>query len=104
MQRIVWKGWQGEKLEWQMWKTGATRGGPTVVWKEIFSLKNQKYEPNIVEITHLCIMHGVHTREDMFWLDEGELDTEWEGGSMPWAGRGRMYLEQCSKVGEIGLE
>ncbi len=24
-------------------------------------LKNQKHEPNIVEITHLCIMHGAHT-------------------------------------------
>ncbi len=23
--------------------------------------KNQKHEPNIVEITHLCIMHGAHT-------------------------------------------
>jgi hypothetical protein len=23
--------------------------------------KNQKHEPNIVEITHLCIMHRVHT-------------------------------------------
>jgi len=24
-------------------------------------LKNQKHEPNIVKITHLCIMHGAHT-------------------------------------------
>jgi hypothetical protein len=24
-------------------------------------LKNQKHEPNIVELTHLCIMHKVHT-------------------------------------------
>jgi hypothetical protein len=24
-------------------------------------LTNQKHEPNIVEITHLCIMHGAHT-------------------------------------------
>jgi len=23
--------------------------------------KNQKHQANIVEITHLCIMHGVHT-------------------------------------------
>jgi len=29
--------------------------------KIIFFLKNQKHEPNIVEITHLCIMHGAHT-------------------------------------------
>jgi hypothetical protein len=26
-------------------------------------LTNQKHEPNIVEITHLCIMHGAHTSE-----------------------------------------
>ncbi len=24
-------------------------------------LKNQKHEPNIVEVTHMCIMHRVHT-------------------------------------------
>jgi hypothetical protein len=24
-------------------------------------LKNQKHQPNIVEITHPCIMHGAHT-------------------------------------------
>ncbi len=36
-------------------------GGPTVVWKDKSFLKNQKHEPNIVEITHLCIMHKVHT-------------------------------------------
>jgi len=24
-------------------------------------LKNQRHEPNIVEITHLCIMHGAHS-------------------------------------------
>jgi hypothetical protein len=28
--------------------------------KKVF-LKNQKHQPNIVEITHLCIMHRVHT-------------------------------------------
>jgi hypothetical protein len=27
----------------------------------MFFFKNQKYEPNIVEVTHLCIMHRVHT-------------------------------------------
>jgi hypothetical protein len=36
-------------------------GGPTVVWKEKFFFKNQKHQPNIVEITHLCIMHRAHT-------------------------------------------
>ncbi len=29
--------------------------------KKSFFLKNQKHQPNIVEITPLCIMHGVHT-------------------------------------------
>jgi hypothetical protein len=29
--------------------------------KIIFFKKNQKHELNIVEITHLCIMHGAHT-------------------------------------------
>ncbi len=24
-------------------------------------LKNQKHEPNIVEVTHMCIMYRVHT-------------------------------------------
>ncbi len=28
-------------------------------------LKNQKHEPNIVEITHLCIMHGAHTSQSI---------------------------------------
>ncbi len=46
--------------ECEMRRIEATGGGPTVVWKEKF-LKNQKHQPNIVEITHLCIMHGVHT-------------------------------------------
>ncbi len=72
---------RGKEPEWEMWRTGrgggvdgvkncsekceglGRRRGPTVVWKEKFFLKNQKHEPNIVEITHLCIMHGVHTRK-----------------------------------------
>ncbi len=29
-------------------------------------LKNQKHEPNIVEVTHLCIMHRVHTSNRLF--------------------------------------
>jgi hypothetical protein len=28
--------------------------------------KNQKHEPNIVEVTHLCIMHRVHTSTKYF--------------------------------------
>jgi len=50
------KNWSG--------KCKGPRGGGA---KKLFCLKrkvffkNQKHEPNIVEITHLCIMHGVHT-------------------------------------------
>jgi hypothetical protein len=37
------------------------RGGTNGCLKRKVFLKNQKHQPNIVEITHLCIMHGVHT-------------------------------------------
>ncbi len=38
------------------------RGGGGGVFENIkVFLKNQKHEANIVEITHLCIMHGAHT-------------------------------------------
>jgi hypothetical protein len=47
---------------WEMRRTGAVGGGPMVVWKEKFKKKNQKHEPNIVEITHLCIMHRQRTQ------------------------------------------
>jgi hypothetical protein len=30
--------------------------------KDNFFLKELKHEPNIVEITHMCIMHGAQTR------------------------------------------
>jgi hypothetical protein len=47
-----------------MRRTGATRGGGGgtngCLKRKVF-LKNQKHQPNIVEITHMCIMHGVHT-------------------------------------------
>jgi len=38
------------------------RGGGTngCLKRKVFK-KNQKHQPNIVEITHLCIMHGAHT-------------------------------------------
>jgi len=44
---------------------GPGRGGRTngCLKRKVF-LKNQKHQPNIVEITHLCIMHGVHTSID----------------------------------------
>ncbi len=64
--------------EWEMRRTG--RGGSTgertrvgnakdrgggggtngCLKRKVF-LKNQKHQPNIVGITRLCIMHGVHT-------------------------------------------
>jgi len=37
------------------------RGGTNNCLKKKVFLKNQKHQPNIVEITHLCIMHGVQT-------------------------------------------
>ncbi len=37
------------------------RRGTNGCLKRNFFLKNQKHQLNIVEITHLCIMHGVHT-------------------------------------------
>ncbi len=40
---------------------GPTRGDFYEKIKVFF--KNQKHEPNIVEITHLCIMHGAHTSQ-----------------------------------------
>jgi len=47
------KNWSG-KWEGQM-------GDQQLFEKIKVFLKNQKHEPNIVEITHLCIMHGTHT-------------------------------------------
>ncbi len=70
-------GRQGKEPEWEMRRTGRGvnrvknrsgkcegpgRGGGTngCLKRKVFFL-NQKHQPNIVEITHLCIMHGVHT-------------------------------------------
>jgi len=53
-------GRRGKEPEWEMRRTGATGGSSGCLKKKVF-LKNQKHQPNIVEITHLCIMHGVHT-------------------------------------------
>jgi hypothetical protein len=30
--------------------------------------KNQKHEPNIVEVTHMCIVHKVHTSSNKFQI------------------------------------
>jgi hypothetical protein len=35
------------------------RGANGCLKRKVFK-KNQKHEPNIVEISHLCIVHGVH--------------------------------------------
>jgi hypothetical protein len=43
-----------------MQRTGARGGDQSCLKRKVF-FKNQKHQPNIVEITHLCIMHGVHT-------------------------------------------
>jgi hypothetical protein len=40
---------------------GQWGGGTNGCLKRKVFLKNQKHQPNIVEMTHLCIMHGVHT-------------------------------------------
>jgi len=53
-------GRRNKKSEWEMRRTRA-RGGTNGCLKRKVFLKNQKHQPNIVEITHLCIMHGVHT-------------------------------------------
>ncbi len=41
---------------------GIGRGGDQRLFEKIkVFLKNQKHEPNIVEITHLCLRHGAQT-------------------------------------------
>ncbi len=47
-----------------MQRTGARGGDQRLFEKKSFK-KKPKNEPNIVEITHLCIMHGVHTSQDI---------------------------------------
>ncbi len=42
-------------------KNGADRGNQRLFENINVFKKNQKHESNIVEITHLCIMHGVYT-------------------------------------------
>jgi hypothetical protein len=45
-----------------MRRTGARRGPHQQLFEKIkVFFKNQKHEPNIVEVTHMCIMHKVHT-------------------------------------------
>ncbi len=40
---------------------GGGGGGTNGCLKRKVFLKNPKHQPNIVETTYLCIMHGVHT-------------------------------------------
>jgi hypothetical protein len=49
-----------------MRRTGAVGGETNGCLKRKVFFKNQKHQPNIVEITHLCIMHGVHTSK-LLW-------------------------------------
>ncbi len=48
-------------------RPGRRGAGPTIVWKNKSLKKNQKHEPNIVEITHLYIMHRVHINNDVWF-------------------------------------
>jgi hypothetical protein len=50
-----------------MRRTGAVRGGTNGCLKRKVFLKNQKHQPNIVEITHLCIMHGARRFKEPEW-------------------------------------
>jgi len=54
-------GQRDKELEWEMRRTGAPGGGTQRLFEKKSFFKNQKHQPNIVEITHLCIMHKVHT-------------------------------------------
>jgi hypothetical protein len=49
----IWGGRRG-KRPWRGWDQ-------RLFEKIKVFLKNQKHEPNIVEVTHMCIMHRVHT-------------------------------------------
>jgi len=52
---------QVREPEWEMRRTERARGGTNGCLKRKVFFKNQKHQANILEITHLCIMHGVHT-------------------------------------------
>jgi hypothetical protein len=56
-----------KKPKCEMQKTGAARGTNGCLKRKVF-LKNQKHQPNIVEITHFCVMHGVHIKNAMCLL------------------------------------
>ncbi len=58
---------RGKESKWEIQRIEA-RGDQWLFEKIKVFLKNQKHEPNIVEITHLCIMHGAHTSV-CIWYD-----------------------------------
>jgi hypothetical protein len=59
--RICLHSWGGRRGK----GPGRGWGGDQRLFEKIkVFLKNQKHEPNIVEVTHLCIMHKVHTRSE----------------------------------------
>jgi hypothetical protein len=70
-------GRQGKEQEWEMQRTGAAGGGTNGCLKRKVFLKNQKHQLNIVEITHLCIMHEVHTSKIEFGSGTGTGTWTW---------------------------
>ncbi len=54
-------GRQDKEPEWEMRRTEVGGGDQRLFEKIKVFLTNQKHEPNIVEVTHLCIMHEAHT-------------------------------------------
>ncbi len=80
--------------EWEMWRTGGVRID-SCLKRKVF-LKNQKHQPNIVEITHPCIMHGAHTS---ILYSKGRWDEKW---SLPWIRASRHLSRHPSFVHPSG--
>ncbi len=60
MRRIGRGGRRDKEPEWEMRRTGARGGGDQRLFEKKSFFKNQRHQPNIVEITHLCI--GIKVR------------------------------------------
>ncbi len=54
-------GRRDKEPEWEMRRTEVGGGDQWLFEKIKVFLTNQKHEPNIVEVTHMCIMHRAHT-------------------------------------------
>jgi len=82
MQRTGRGGLDGVKNRSGKCEGPGRRGGTNGCLKRKVFLKNQKHQPNIVQITHLCIMHGVHTsmgfKQGAIGNTLGALRTYWE--------------------------